>query len=242
MKYLITVSYDGSKYWGLQKLKDKPTVQGELERILTKLNEKYVPVKCSGRTDRGVHALCQKCHFEIDKKTNPYRLRYYLNRASSPYLYIKDCTEINDENFHARFSVKSKTYLYKINTGEYDPIKCDYFYNYNKELDINLMKDAATLIEGEHDFKAFVCGKHKTYESIIDYIKIYRSDENTLEIEIKGKAFYTYMVRNIVSILILVGSKKIDNYIVKEMLEKKERVIEYSPAPACGLYLKKILY
>jgi tRNA pseudouridine38-40 synthase len=241
MKYLISISYDGSKYHGLQKLKNEKTVQGELEKVLTKMNGEFVQVKAAGRTDRGVHALDQKCHFELDKKTTPFRLRYYIDRETSPYLYVKDCTVIDDEDFHARFSVKSKTYLYKINTGAYDPINADYVYNYNKKLNIELMKNASKLFVGSHDYRAFVIGKHKTCESIIDSVEI-TNNGDLIEIEIKGKAFYTYMVRCIVQILVLVGAEKIDAKLVREMLDEKSRKIEYSPAPAGGLYLKKIEY
>lgn len=241
MKYLISIAYDGSKYHGLQKLKNKKTVQGELEEVLTKMNESPVMVKASSRTDRGVHALDQKCHFEISKSTNPYKLRYYINNATSKYLYIKDCKEIMDDDFHARFSVKSKIYEYKINSGPYDPIQNDYLYNYNKPLDIDKMREASHLLEGPHNYRAFVSGPHKTCDSIIDYIKISQKG-NIIIIEVKGKAFYTYMVRNIVSILIHIGSGKITLETVNKMINRQERTIEYGPVPAGGLYLKKIEY
>lgn len=241
MKYLISISYDGSKYWGLQKLKGKKTVQGELEEVLTKLEGTNISVKAAGRTDRGVHALDQKCHFELKKEYDPYRLKYYINRSTSNHLYIKTCEKIKDEDFHARFSVKSKTYLYKINTGEYNPIEEDYTYNFNRPLNIEKMKEAAELLIGAHNYKSFVIGKHKTYDSIIDYINIIKSD-NFIEIEIKGKAFYTYMVRNIVAILVLYGSNEIELNVIDKMINKQEKIIEYSKAPAGGLYLKKIEY
>ena len=241
MKYLITISYDGSKYAGLQKLKGKKTVQGELEDILTTLNESPVSVKSAGRTDKGVHALDQKCHFELKKEVSPYKLRYFINRMSSKSLYVKDCNIINDENFHARFSVKSKTYEYKINVGEYDAIQNDYIYNYNKNLNIDLMKDAAKLFVGPHNFKAFVTGPHKTFDSIIDEISI-RCNNKIISVQIKGQAFYTYMIRNIVSMLILVGSEKNEINDIKTMLDTQKKTIEYAPAPSNGLYLKKVEY
>lgn len=241
MKYLISISYDGSKYYGLQKLKGKKTVQGELETVLSKLNQSPVSVKASGRTDRGVHALDQKCHFELNKKITPYRLRYYINRMTSKNLYVKDCTIIENEGFHARFSVKSKTYSYLINTGEYDAIQNDYLYNFNKDLDVAIMKECANAFIGGHNFKAFVIGPHKTYESIIDDVKISKNN-NIISIEIKGQAFYTYMVRNIVSTLILAGEGKIDKNTIDGMLSAEKKLIEYAPAPANGLYLKKVEY
>ena len=103
------------------------------------------------------------------------------------------------------------------------------------------MKESAKILTGEHNFKAFVIGKHKTYDSRIDSITI-KEIGKTITIEIKGQAFYTYMVRNIVSVLILVGSHKLNNNDIQEMLNKQKKIIEYSPAPPNGLYLKKVEY
>lgn len=242
MKYLISVSYDGSKFQGLQKLKSGLTVQGILEKTLSICDESNVKVVSSGRTDKGVHAIDQKCTFNLNKNINPYKLKGYLNRSTSPYLFVKTCETIEDENFHARFSVKTKTYKYVINTGDYDPIKEDYLYNYNKkDLDTDKMTQASSLFEGPHYFKAFVTGKHETYDSIIDKIEIVQIDD-IIEIKIKGKAFYTYMVRNIVKVLILVGNGTITLEEVNTMLQTGKKTIEYSPAPPGGLYLYKIDY
>ena len=189
MRYLMSISYDGSKYSGMQKLKDAKTIQGELEEVLTKMNEKEVFVKAAGRTDKGVHALDQKCHFDIDKDTNPYKLSYYINNATSKYLHVNDL-EIVDDNFHARFMVKKKEYVYKINVGKYNPIMADYIYNYNKDIDINRLKEVAEVFKGFHSYKAFVSGKRDSYLSIIDEIKIMRYND-TVEITFIGKSFYT---------------------------------------------------
>ena len=155
MNYVITIEYDGSKYNGLQKLKNLNTVQGELERVLSKMEGSFVKVLSSGRTDKGTHALNQKCQFYLKKKTTPYKLRYYLNRSTSPYLYVKDCIVLDNVDFHVRFSVKKKTYLYKINTSEYSSIKADYVYNYGKKIDEEKIKEASKLFIGEHDYKAY---------------------------------------------------------------------------------------
>ena len=241
MNYLISIEYDGSKYNGLQKLKACKTVQGELEDVLSKMEGKFVKAISSGRTDKGTHALDQKCQFHLEKKTTPYRLRYYINRSTSPYLYVKECSVINEANFHARFSVKEKTYLYKINTGAYSAIQSDYVYNYNKSLDVDKIKKASKVLLGEHDYKAFVVGKHKTTNSALYNIKITKEND-MVYIEVSGKAFYTYMVRNIVSILIHYSEGVIELDDIKYMLNTQKKSIEYAPVPASGLYLKEILY
>lgn len=241
MNYLISIEYDGSKYNGLQKLNGCKTVQGELEEVLSIMEGEPVKVISSGRTDKGTHALDQKCQFYLKKETTPYKLRYYINRSTSPYLYVKNCVVLKNNCFHARFSVKSKTYLYRINTGEYSAIRNDYVYNYCKKIDKNKIDDAAKLLIGEHDFKAFVVGKHKTTFSEIKNITTH-FENNDFIIEVTGKAFYTYMVRNIVSILLLYNDEIIDKLQIAEMLKTGEKIIEYAPAPASGLYLKEIEY
>lgn len=240
-KYIITISYDGSKYDGLQKLKNGHTIQGELESVLERLNEAPVKVSSSGRTDKGVHALDQRCTFELQKDIDSYRLRYYIDKMTTKYLYVKSCDYLEDENFHPRFSIKTKTYKYIINIGPYDPIKTDYVYNYNKDLDVDAMKEATREFLGPHNFRAFVVGPQKTCDSIIENIKI-EKEKGDIIIRIQGKAFYTYMVRNIVSALILVGSNKLNSSDITEMLETGKKTIEYSPAPPGGLYLEKLEY
>ena len=109
MKYLITVSYDGSKYYGFQRLNNLPSIQKELEDALSVINKDKVYVKGSGRTDRGVHALGQKCHFELKYDIPCERLINAINSLLSNYVRVLDCVKVNDD-FHARFSVKKKIY------------------------------------------------------------------------------------------------------------------------------------
>ena len=129
MRYFITFAYDGSKYKGYQKQPDEKTVQGELEKALTTINGgEEVCVHASGRTDAGVHALNQKAHFDLDMKhITPEKLRDGLNGLLPKDIYIKNVEVVSDD-FHARFNVKAKEYVYKINMGEYNPIEKDYVY------------------------------------------------------------------------------------------------------------------
>ena len=110
MRYLISISYDGSKFQGFQRLKENASVQKVIEDALTKINKDKVVIKGAGRTDRGVHALDQKAHFDLNININPEGLKKALNSLVKPYIYINDC-KIVDENFHARFCVKEKAFL-----------------------------------------------------------------------------------------------------------------------------------
>ena len=145
----MTVSYDGSKYHGYQKQPDMNSVQETLENILTSINSNdFVSISASGRTDSGVHALNQKIHFDLDKELNVEKLKYSINRMLPPSIYVKDLI-IASDTFHARFDVKRKEYTYKINLGEYNPIECDYVYQYNSTLDIDKMKDLNDFVRKE---------------------------------------------------------------------------------------------
>lgn len=239
MRYYIAVSYDGSKFYGFQRLKDKKTVQLELEKALTKINKKTVEVKGAGRTDRGVHALNQGVHFDLEQNIPPERLVNAINSLVYPYIKVNKAM-IVDDSFHARFSVKSKTYTYVINLGEFDPIKNDYLYNYNRDLNIKAMKLASKVLLGKHSYEAFTSGQRDNYNSIIDSIK-FSKKKDILTITFVGKSFYRYMVRNLVGSLLLVGEGKIKKEDLKEILMGKKRG-NYLTVPASGLYLVDVKY
>jgi len=240
MRFLACISYDGSKFYGFQKLKKEKTIQGELEKALTKINKKEVLVKGAGRTDRGVHAYNQMIHFELDININEKQLKYAINSIIDKSIYIKYC-KLTSDDFHARFNALEKTYEYIINLGEYNPLVNGYVYNYNRDLDIKLMKKASKELLGLNSYKAFVTGPSKTYVSALYKIKIFRKKEN-LYIRFTGKTFYNHMVRNLVGALILVGTKKITPNKLKEMLIKEENIYNYNTVPAEGLYLIEIQY
>ena len=240
MKYLASVSYDGSKFFGFQRLNEDPSVQYELEKALTKINKSEVFVKGAGRTDRGVHALDQKVHFELDVNVPVDRLANAINSLLSDYVRVND-VKIVDEDFHARFSVKEKTYEYIINLGNYDPIKNDYLYNYNRSLNIKAMKKASKYLLGLHSFEGFTAGGRDNYDSMIYSIK-FKKKNDLLYISFNGKSFYRYMVRNLVGAIILAGQEKIKPEDIKKVLLERKNVINYVTAPPNGLYLKKIEY
>ncbi len=238
MRYLASVSYDGSKFYGFQKLNNHKTVQQCLEQAISKINKKPVAVKGAGRTDRGVHALGQGISFDLDVNVPVDRLKNAINSLLDDAIYIQDIKEV-DDNFHARFSAKKKIYEYVINLGEYDAIRNDYLYNYNRSLDVMEMKKGAKKLEGAHSFKAFTSGERDNYNSIIYSVKI-KKEKNLLIITFEGKSFYRYMVRNMVGVLIGVGAKKISVDVLDDMFEGKN--VTYQTAPACGLYLREVFY
>ena len=242
----MTFSYDGSKYSGYQKQPKKRTIQGELEKGLKQLNAgKDVSVVASGRTDAGVHAYNQRAHFDLETKISPDKIKQGLNSLIPDDIYVKKIFEV-DDNFHARFNVKAKEYIYKINMGTYNPIEKDYVYQYNKKLDISEMERALKYLEGTHDFRSFV----KIDEEKDDYTRtiiqtaLVREVKNVnqITISILGTGFMRYMVRNIVGMLIEIGEGKYKSEEIIGILNAKDRKEAGICAPACGLYLRDVYY
>lgn len=239
MNYLMTISYDGSKFWGFQRLNEENSVQKCLENALSKINKKEVVVKGAGRTDRGVHANGQCVSFKLDIKIENDGLKKALNSILKPYIYVKEI-EVVDDNFHARFNVIRKKYIYKINLGEYNPLLSDYVYQTEYKLDIKKMREVADLYLGVHNFHNFVSGERIDSTAIIYDIEFIREGD-ILNISFIGKSFYRYMVRNLVGMMIEVGRGKEEIVKVVEMLDSTDEINGYT-APACGLYLDKIEY
>ena len=239
MNYVIKVAYDGSKFYGFQRLNEETSVQKVLEEALSKINKKEVLIKGAGRTDRGVHAHGQCVSFKLDINIDTYGLKEALNSLVKPYIYVSDVKEV-DDNFHARFNVLKKEYVYKINFGEYDPCFNDYYYQPEYKLDIDKMKEVAKLFIGIHDFHNFVSGERDNTECVV-YDISFNMKENIMNIKFSGKSFYRYMVRNMVGAMIDVarGNKSIEY--IKNALESKDEISIYT-APANGLYLESVEY
>lgn len=246
MRYLMTFSYDGSKYKGYQKQPKEKTVQGELEKALKEMTgNKKVDVHASGRTDAKVHAISQKAHFDFETKMTCDNIKKALNSLLPKDIYIKKVEEVND-TFHARYSVKAKEYIYIINMGEYDPIAKDYEYQYNKKLDVVEMERALKYLEGTHDFKSFTKAddEHENYERTIVQTNLIRDlkQVNKITISFLGTGFMRYMVRNMVGTLIEIGEGKKHSEDIIGILEAKDRRKAGITANPEGLYLKDVFY
>ncbi len=237
----MTFSYDGTLYSGYQKQNDKSSIQEEIERVLSKIFNEKTKISSSGRTDSGVHALNQTAHFDTSKKIDVDKLRHSINSLMKKDIYIKKIKKVSN-NFHARYNVKKKEYIYKINIGEYNPIQRNYVYQYNKYLDIESMKKAINLFLGEHDFKSFSTDTlDKDTIRTIYNVKITKN-KNEITISFIGNGFLRYMVRNMVGLLIEIGSGKREYNCVTNILEAKDRTKSGIKAPSCGLYLKSVKY
>ena len=241
MRYLMTFSYDGTNYNGYQKQPNKNTIQDNIETSLSKIFNSKINIIASGRTDKGVHAINQKAHFDA-KEIDIGKLKNSLNKLINDDIYIKDIKKVKDD-FHARFNVKEKEYVYRINLGEYNPLDRNYIYQYNKELNIKKMEKASKYFIGTHNFKSLTKASKDidSYERTIYSIK-FKEKNNILEIAFKGNGFLRYMVRNMVGLLLEIGSNKREVVSVLSILEAENRTASGITAPASGLYLKNVKY
>ena len=240
MRYLINMSYKGTRFYGYQIQNDDITIEGEVERVLSKIFNKSVNTIASSRTDKGVHAYNQYCHFDIDKEINTNSLKTSMNKLIDDDIYIKDITKVSDD-FHSRYSVKSKEYIYKINMGEYNPIEKDIVLQYNKHIDEVLIKDFISLMSGKHDFKSFTSDKDKdNYER--DLLMDYKVEKDILYLYFKSSGFLRYMIRNIVGLLLEINSGKKELSDIKYIFDSKDRCTLGACAPSNGLYLNKVEY
>lgn len=241
-RYLIDFSYSGANFSGYQKQPGKRTVQDEIEKVLSSINNNSVKLTSSGRTDALVNAIHQKAHFDLDKKIGAYKLNGALNSYLPDDIYVNSVMEV-DNLFHARYMVKSKTYEYLINTVDYNPLLRTHVYQYCKPLNIRKMKKAVKYFIGKHDFTTFVSAEDKKEDKVREiYDASVDEKEGIIKITFKGSGFLKYQVRNMVGTLIKVGEEKVSPDIILSLLEKKDRKCAFLCAPAQGLTLTDVKY
>ena len=241
-RYLIDFSYSGANFSGYQKQPGKRTVQDEIEKVLSSINNNSVKLTSSGRTDALVNAIHQKAHFDLDKKIGAYKVNGALNSYLPDDIYVNSVTKV-DNLFHARYMVKSKTYEYLINTGDYNPLLRTHVYQYCKPLNIRKMKKAVKYFIGKHDFTTFVSAEDKKQDKVREiYDASVDEKEGIIKITFKGSGFLKYQVRNMVGTLIKIGEEKVLPDIILSLLEKKDRKCAFLCAPAQGLTLTDVKY
>lgn len=243
MRYLIKFSYDGTDFYGYQKQPGKRTVEGELEKALYNINDhKETRIFSSGRTDRGVHALGQMAHFDLDIDITLYKLKCALNSLLPDDIHVIE-VKIVDDDFHSRYMVARKTYKYYLNMGEYNPLMRTCIYQYNKKLDVDKMRKAITSFIGTYDFKIFVSNEaikdnytRTIYEANIEV------DNDIVVFTFVGNGFMKYQVRNMVGTLIKIGKGKLPVEIIEKLLKNEAPNKYIYTAKPEGLYLVDVSY
>ena len=241
--FKITVQYDGTKYNGWQRQGNTAnTIQERFENVLTKMCGSKVEIFASGRTDAGVHADEQTANFKCDTDMTEVQMFDYINKYLPSDIRVTSLTEA-DMRFHSRLNAVSKTYEYTIATQKPDVFIRKYVFFADKKLDVQKMRDAARLFEGEHDFKGF-SSLGKTKKSTvrkINFIEI--TEENELvKIRINANGFLYNMVRIISGTLCDIGTGKLPESVIEKVFEEKLREKAGTTLPASGLRLVKVYY
>ena len=235
------VSYDGSKFYGFQIQNKLRTVQGEIQKALKKICEEEVTIHASGRTDAKVHGNKQVFHFDTSRQMPEKQWKRAINHFLPNDIYILDSLFVS-EDFHSRYRATKKEYHYLLSTNEYSPFETNYIYQYGRPLDLELMKDAASIFIGEHDFASF-CSYDQYGNTIRELYKILIEDNNgIITFTIVGNGFRRYMVRHIVGGLIQVGAKRITKKRLQELLDSKGKEKCLFKAKPQGLYLYEVFY
>ena len=241
--YKLTIAYDGSRYYGWEHQPDKPTVQGKLEDVLTRMTGVPVDVIGAGRTDAGVHAKAMTANAVLDTELSPEDIRDYMNRYLPDDICVREVRAAS-ERFHARYKAVGKTYCYTCYVGALKPVfDRKYVLTLDGVPDVAAMQRAAALLVGEHDFKSF-CGNPKMKKStvrLVDRIEIVQK-RDYLYLNFHGTGFLQNMVRILVGTLLEVGFGKRPAEQMPAILEARDRTQAGYTVPPQGLCLVKVDY
>ncbi len=244
-RYQVLIEYVGTNFIGWQIQSKGKSIQKLIQIKISYLLKQKINLIGSGRTDAGVHAICQSAHFDCKKKIEKLdnflkSLNYFLNNQLISIIKIKK----RNLNFHARFSVKQRIYRYVIfNRISKPSIEKDRVWHIRKKLDIKLMKRGAKKLLGVHDFSTFRSSNCSAKSPIktITSIKI-KAIKNRIEIIFKSKSFLQHQVRSMVGCLKYLGETKWDLKKFEKIFKSKKRILCAPPAPAHGLFLEKVIY
>ncbi len=248
----IDLSYEGTNYCGWQKQKGVPTVQETVESAIETMTRESINLIGSGRTDAGVHALCQTANFFTSSTIPLEGFKKGLNSLLPKDIAILSVSEV-PQWFHSRKSACSKTYRYRMVTcATRLPLVHNRAWRINTSLNVEKMKRAAGLLIGEHDFSSFMASGTSIKSAIrtvtrLEVVKTscpeylpFQVDE--FQITISANGFLKYMVRNIAGLLKEMGTGRLAWHHTKQVLKARDRTKAPPTAPACGLYLVKVDY
>ena len=243
-RYKIKIEYEGTPFVGWQFQKNGQSVQEILQKAIFNLSKENVVVSGAGRTDSGVHAFAQVAHFDLKKKIKRKNLLPAINQniGNKPVTVLK-INKVN-KKFHARHDAKKRTYLYLIiNRQSPLTLQKNKAWHIRKKLNVKAMKKGAKLLLGTHDFSTFrasSCGARspiKTMEKIL-----IKKNKNKITLQFTSRSFLQQQVRSMVGCIKNLGEEKWSLNDFKNSFKSKNRSKCAPPAPACGLYLKKISY
>lgn len=241
-RFKLFIEYDGTRYSGWQKQENAKTIQGTIAKTAREIFcENFFDLQGSGRTDSGVHAICQVAHLDVKTVLAPEIIRMKLNDFLPYDINILEVKKTSS-NFHARHDAKSRNYIYQISRRR-TAFGKNYVWWVKDKLDFSMMESASKLFIGMHDFSSFSDDDpdEKSTKVLIDDIQI-KEDGDLILIRITGSHFIWKMVRRIVGVLVEVGrGKKSENDIINYLNNKSAEPAKFT-APPSGLFLEKVYY
>jgi tRNA pseudouridine38-40 synthase len=237
------IAYDGARFVGWQRQDGFASVQQSLEEAVASLLGQTTTVHGAGRTDTGVHALGQVAHFHVDTRLDDDRLRHALNAHVADGVVLERLETCRDD-FHARFDARGKRYLYVTRTSRFrPPMGREHAHWLSDPLDLAAVRAAARELCGRHDFRAFgnAGSPRKTTVRTVHRLRLL-ARRSTFAFVVEGDGFLYNMVRTIAGTLIEAGRGKLTAQDVREALSSGDRTRAGPTAPACGLYLLRVLY
>jgi tRNA pseudouridine38-40 synthase len=243
-RYKILLEYDGRGFVGWQRQDNGFSVQQAVEEAIERFSGQSVKVFGAGRTDSGVHALGQVAHFDLDKEQTPDTVRKALNFHLKPAAVAVLEAATVDDDFDARLSAKSRSYVYRI-TNRRSPLTLERGFSWwvPVPLDADAMDDAAKGLIGKHDFTTFRATHCQATSPVktLDSLEVSRKGA-VIEFDVRARSFLHHQVRNFVGTLKLVGEGKWTAADVTQALAQKKRAAAGPTAPAEGLYLVEVIY
>ena len=240
----LTLAYDGRRYHGWQRQKGATTIQEVVEDRLQKMIQEPVKLIASGRTDAGVHALNQVCHFQTGSKIEPDSIRRGLNALTPADILIRN-VKVAPGDFHARYSTQSKVYEYRIlNRREPDPFLRYYTWHIPKKMNLQELKPSLSYLKGLRNFSAFRSTGSHNRNPVREMLnaELRGPNDDVVSLIFEASGFLRHMVRNIVGTLADVGLGRIGSDDFKRILESKDRKMAGIKAPPQGLFLKEVRY
>jgi tRNA pseudouridine38-40 synthase len=243
MRIAAGVEYDGTRFSGWQHQANGRSVQDCVEAALSKVADRPVQVVCAGRTDAGVHAVGQVIHFDTgaERTERSWVLGANVNLPEDVSLLW---ARYVDEDFHARFGARARSYRYLILNRWVRPAAFRHGVTWERRpLDAERMHAAAQTLLGEHDFSTFraLACQAKSPVRCVHEISVRRRGD-TVAIDVTANAFLHHMVRNIAGVLSTIGAGERAPEWVEELLSARDRRVGGVTAPPGGLYLVHVAY
>ena len=241
LRFFVRFSYLGKSFHGWQKQPNATTLQGEMEKCFSTLLREPVELVGAGRTDTGVHAKEMFAHFDLEAIDDIPELVRRLNSFLAEDIAIFDIFPVV-EDAHARFSATKRSYEYQIVSVK-DPFLADTAHYTRQAYDIGLMNEAAKLLLGQQDFKAFSKSNTDVKTFICDISEaVWIAEDQRLVFHITADRFLRNMVRAIVGTLLEVGLGKLTLKDVKSIIKSRDRRLAGVSVPAKGLSLVRVQY